>query len=1237
MKKFISRLLILLLVSLFFVPVFSSMTAFAQMIRDIGATNPITETIDDSGSGGDSGSWFLLTNVPINADLIVGLEYTNGSDDLDVDVWSDTNGNTWCDAYDEPGTDPVSAVDYDEMCVVHGTEEDSYNVWISDNVTITADVDITFRYVADAEDGTWDLGITNPDGVTGLTPVYDDQIHYKITNVDAGNDLTVTSTGADGEIELIVFNDLGEYCYEYDGTSSLTCTISAVSGGTYYAHVYTWSDVTSLDLEAEQTVGVTDVVNGETVTVGDDTSGNWKYYQLTIPSGAVEWDISSSTQLIGGTGDVDLYGKMGSQPTLIDYDYISNSASDGEEYFVETSPTAGDLYIGVYAPTNYTGAEIYPLLTNGDIVNGTPVDSGSVTTNTSEWKYYTFDVPAGVDEMYAQTTWGAGDVTLYSLFDHYPADGDYDDKSDSVSSNDESISIASPSTGTHYIGLSSERAVFENVSLTAGTVTEIINGQTLTGLSGTSGDWDFYKMVLPSGASNLRAFTSGGTVDVDLFQKYNGLPGELNYDNASQTAGNNTELVTVANPTAGNNFLGLFADPPDSYSGVTFGARYANGVLSKGVDVTNVEVDVNGEWVYYTLNVTTGASDLTFTTSGGTGNLALYEKYNGFPSASDYDATENSDGGNNETLVISSPTAGTHYIGLYAAGGQFSGVTLNGDFTGVSATPITNGQTVTGISGTTGEYDYYVLSVPAYANNILIETGDGTGNPNLYTKSNDFPTTVDNEYSSTNGGTDEDINISTIGSATDIYIGVYAASDFSGVSLTVSYSEPGDVTGSSDWDLSGGISDPDGHGANNDFSYDVDVERGVTYDYMIIAAEYYSNGSSPGAAAYIYRRNGSAWELQQGNATCAGNYCVREGGGGNPPANPHVAIDGDYALLSGSTSGVFVYKVDGSGIWQYDSTLANSGRDVAISGNYAVVGDPYNDLDGSDAGVVYVYELSGGTWSLFDTVRRDECTRAIDPLNCANDHFGMNVAVSGDYLIVGAPDHNYDHNDTYSSTIGGAYVFHNNGSSFDLEEKLARADCSVPSICQADYFGYAVDIDGDYAIAGSRFGAHPDGTGSVGSAHIYYRTGTSWDQQAHLAQSDYADPGVGNLDEFGTAVAITGSFALVGAPDYQSQFLGKVFMFERSGATWSQVMSYQCDGSPYNCQLGETVAMDGNDYYGIAGDPNGGSPVTFGNTGGGGGGGVPEFSDYMYILTLIIAVYFMFRVLPKIQANAKRH
>jgi hypothetical protein len=69
-----------------------------------------------------------------------------------------------------------------------------------------------------------------------------------------------------------------------------------------------------------------------------------------------------------------------------------------------------------------------------------------------------------------------------------------------------------------------------------------------------------------------------------------------------------------------------------------------------------------------------------------------------------------------------------------------------------------------------------------------------------------------------------------------------------------------------------------------------------------------------------------------------------------------------------------------------------------------------------------------------------------------------------------------------------------------------------------------------------------------GSAYVFVRSGTVWNQQQKLLASDAAAG-----DSFGESVAISGETVVAGArADFGEGVQGLAYGFVRSGATWSQ-------------------------------------------------------------------------------------
>lgn len=105
--------------------------------------------------------------------------------------------------------------------------------------------------------------------------------------------------------------------------------------------------------------------------------------------------------------------------------------------------------------------------------------------------------------------------------------------------------------------------------------------------------------------------------------------------------------------------------------------------LQNGVPVSNLS-GATGSVANFTLAVPSGATNLSFTISGGAGDADMYVKFGSAPTTSSYDCRPYMSG-NNETCSFATANVGTYHVMLrgYSA---FSGVTLVGKYTTGSTT-----------------------------------------------------------------------------------------------------------------------------------------------------------------------------------------------------------------------------------------------------------------------------------------------------------------------------------------------------------------------------------------------------------------------------------------------------------------------------------------------------------------------------------------------------------------------
>lgn len=225
------------------------------------------------------------------------------------------------------------------------------------------------------------------------------------------------------------------------------------------------------------------------------------------------------------------------------------------------------------------------------------------------------------------------------------------------------------------------------------------------------------------------------------------------------------------------------------------------------------------------------------------------------------------------------------------------------------------------------------------------------------------------------------------------------------------------------------------------------------------------------------------------------------------------------------------------------------GQSVAVGEDRAVIGALFDDDNGSSSGAAYVFRRESTNWV------QEAKLSATDAL--AGDQFGKSVAISGDYILVGAHT-----DDDRGSASGSAYVFRREGTNWMPEAKLLAGDGAAE-----DYFGAAVALDGDYAV----IGAWGDDYG--GAAYAFHREGTNWTQQSKLVASDNASG-----DQYGYSVSLYGDCAAVGAwqDDDLGAQSGSAYVFRRGGTNWAQEANLAAADAASSHFFGAAVSVHSN-------------------------------------------------------------
>lgn len=230
----------------------------------------------------------------------------------------------------------------------------------------------------------------------------------------------------------------------------------------------------------------------------------------------------------------------------------------------------------------------------------------------------------------------------------------------------------------------------------------------------------------------------------------------------------------------------------------------------------------------------------------------------------------------------------------------------------------------------------------------------------------------------------------------------------------------------------------------------------------------------------------------------------------------------------------------------------NFGYSISVSGNYAVVGAPYDNIAANvNQGSAYIFYFNGTSWT--------QQAKLTASNGAANDNFGFSVSISGDYVIIGAP---YDDVGAFTDE-GSAYIFTRSGTTWSQQANITGG-----SAVGGDNFGFSVSIDGSYCTVG----APGDDVGSnadQGTAYYFHRVFSVWSQE------DYKTlPGGAAGDQFGFSVGVSGVNSVVGSPYDDSNGRtdnGSSHFFQRSGSAWSHIQLFE--GNNTNDLLGYSVSM----------------------------------------------------------------
>ena len=320
------------------------------------------------------------------------------------------------------------------------------------------------------------------------------------------------------------------------------------------------------------------------------------------------------------------------------------------------------------------------------------------------------------------------------------------------------------------------------------------------------------------------------------------------------------------------------------------------------------------------------------------------------------------------------------------------------------------------------------------------------------------------------------------------------------------------------------------------------------------------------------------------------------------------------------------------------------GRSVALFGDTLAVSAPYeasratgvnpangqSDNSGFQDGAVYVFVRSGTTWTQQAYLKASNTED--------NDFFGWSVVLSGDTLAVGAWGESSGTTgvnpaggqaDNSAGNAGAVYVFVRNGTTWTQQTYLKASNTGAN-----DHFGSSVALSGDTLAVGAQgessgaTGVNPAGgqadnsAAGAGAVYVFVRSGTTWTQQAYLKASN-----TGSDDFFCTSIALSRDTLAVGASqeasvatgvnpangqaDNSADRAGAVYVFVRSGATWTQQAYLKASNTEAGDVFGTSVALSGDTL--AVGAPYEASGVTGVNPAGGQADNSARYAGAVYV------------------------
>ncbi|MDX2051495.1 MAG: cadherin-like beta sandwich domain-containing protein [Polyangiaceae bacterium] len=271
---------------------------------------------------------------------------------------------------------------------------------------------------------------------------------------------------------------------------------------------------------------------------------------------------------------------------------------------------------------------------------------------------------------------------------------------------------------------------------------------------------------------------------------------------------------------------------------------------------------------------------------------------------------------------------------------------------------------------------------------------------------------------------------------------------------------------------------------------------------------------------------------------------------------------------------------------------APAGATITINGQTVVSGTSWTSPTlnlGANAITVVISQLGRPSRNYQLTVNRGMDQQAYIKASNTNqdDSLGWSVALSSDgstlavgswYEDSGSPGINGDQADNSVQYSGAVYVFTRSGNAWSQQAYIKASNPDVD-----DRFGVpvALSADGGTLAVGSPLedsnatginGDQADNSAhDSGAVYVFTRSGSSWSQQAYVKA-----PIASSQAYFGAAIALSGDGSTMAVGAWLDDLIGAAYVFTRLGGVWGQEAKVTASNPDADDHFGLAVALSGD-------------------------------------------------------------